>query len=80
MNSGKLLLGLLAGFAAGALIGLLVAPDEGSVTRKKIIKKADDYAEDLTERFNEFVDNISEKIDYLKDEIENANTKVRDPK
>ena len=39
MNSGKVILGALAGIAAGALIGVLVAPDKGSESRNKIVKK-----------------------------------------
>ena len=66
MGSGKVLLGLLAGVAAGALLGILIAPDKGSVTRKKISKKGDDYADALKEKFNEFMDNISEKIEEVK--------------
>ena len=70
MSSGKVLLGVLAGVAAGALLGVLFAPDKGSVTRKKISKKSEDYAEGLTEKFNEFLDSINEKFDVVKEEAE----------
>jgi gas vesicle protein len=68
MNSGKVLLGVLAGVAAGALIGVLFAPDKGSVTRKKITRKGEDYADALKEKFNEYMDTISEKIEDVKGE------------
>lgn len=63
MSTGKILLGVLAGVAAGALIGVLFAPDKGTVTRKKVARKADDYADGLRDKFNEYMDTISEKID-----------------
>ena len=47
MNTGKVLLGVLAGVAAGALVGILFAPAKGSRTRKRIYKKGEDYAEGL---------------------------------
>ena len=59
----------LAGVAAGALLGILFAPDKGSVTRKKISKKGEDYADGLKEKFNEFLDNISEKFEEVKEEV-----------
>ena len=62
------MLGVLAGVAAGALIGVLFAPDKGTVTRKKITRKSDEYADALKDKFNEFMDTISDKIDDLKDE------------
>jgi len=67
MSSGKVLLGLLAGVAAGALLGVMFAPDKGSVTRKKLSRKGDDYADALKEKFDEFLDSVSEKFDDLKE-------------
>jgi gas vesicle protein len=69
MSSGKVLLGVLAGVAAGALLGILFAPDKGWNTRKKISKKADEYMDGLKEKFDEFMDTISEKIDDVKEEV-----------
>lgn len=76
MSSGKVLLGLLAGVAAGALLGILFAPDKGSVTRNKISKKAKDYGDGLKEKFNEFVDDISEKFSEVKEDF----TEFKEPK
>jgi gas vesicle protein len=76
MSSGKVLLGLLAGIAAGALLGVLFAPDKGTVTRRKIAKKTEDYADGLTEKFNEFVDTLNEKFDDVKEKVENIKSKV----
>jgi gas vesicle protein len=68
MSSGKLLLGVLGGLAAGALLGILFAPDKGSNTRKVIAKKGEDYAEGLHEKLDEFLEGLSDKFDKLKDE------------
>lgn len=76
MNSGKLLLGLLAGVAAGALLGVLFAPDKGTSTRKKITKKSEDYVDSLKEKFNEFIDTIGEKVDEVKEDVEKVKTKA----
>lgn len=65
MSSGKVLLGILAGAAAGAMLGILFAPDKGSNTRKKIVSKGEEYAEDLKEKFGEFVDNVAEKYESV---------------
>jgi len=59
MESGKLLLGLLAGVAVGAALGILFAPAKGSDTRKKIYDKGEDLTEGLKEKFDEFLENIS---------------------
>jgi gas vesicle protein len=62
MRSGKVLAGLMAVIAAGALLGVMFAPDIGFITRKRIIKKSEDYIEGLVEKINVFLDNICEKF------------------
>jgi gas vesicle protein len=62
MISGKVVLGALAGIAAGALIGFLFAPDKGSESRNKIVKKGEDYLDSVKEKFNSILDSMSGKF------------------
>ena len=68
MNSGKVLLGIVAGAAIGAAAGVLFAPKKGSVTRKFIAKKGKEYAGEMEGKFNGLIDSINEKIETVKDE------------
>lgn len=69
MNTGKVLLGVLAGVAAGALVGILFAPAKGSRTRRRIIRQGESYVDGLKEKFNEYADTISEKLEHAKEEV-----------
>ena len=66
MKTGKVALGLLAGLAAGAVLGILFAPDKGTNTRKKIMSKGEEYADDVKEKFNEAVDAITDKYKSIR--------------
>jgi gas vesicle protein len=68
MKSGKLVLGILAGVAVGAIAGILFAPDKGSKTRKKIAGKGKKYVGGLQEKFDGLVDTISKKYKGTKEE------------
>ncbi len=75
MDTGKVVLGVLAGAAAGALLGILFAPDKGSVTRKKIVDKKDSMNEDLKAKFNEIIDSLSHQFEQAKDGIKDSHPK-----
>ena len=71
MSNGKIVLGALAGLAAGAVLGILFAPEKGSTTRKNIRRKGEDSVDHLKDKFSEFVDNVAEKFDRVKEDVEN---------
>lgn len=62
MNSGKIILGALAGVAAGVLIGILFAPDSGTESRNKITQKGEEYLDSMKEKFNSLLDTVSGKF------------------
>jgi gas vesicle protein len=71
MKTSNVLLGILAGVATGALIGILVAPDKGSRTRRKILDKAEDLKdalEDKVEDLTEMIHTMGEKVESIKNE------------
>jgi gas vesicle protein len=69
MDKGKVLTGVLAGFAAGALLGVLLAPDKGSETRKKMAQKGSEALDDLKEKLDDIVDGFSEKFKAMKETV-----------
>lgn len=78
MDSGKLILGVLAGAALGATLGLLFAPDKGSRTRRRILQKSNSYVDELEEKFNEFIDSVTEEYENIRKEALKMDEKAKD--
>ncbi|HKC69773.1 MAG TPA: YtxH domain-containing protein [Bacteroidia bacterium] len=80
MNSGKIVLGALAGLAAGAVLGILFAPDKGSKTRAKILSKSGECADSLKEKYNELVDMVTSKAEEAEQMVEKGKAKYDEAK
>lgn len=68
-NSGKIIAAAAAGIAAGAVLGILFAPNKGSETRKKISDTGKKLADEVKDRLNKgkektnsFADNIEKTM------------------
>lgn len=70
MSSSKVLTGIIAGFAAGAVVGVLFAPDKGEVTRERIAEKSKDLSEDVKKRYNEVAETVNEQYENVKGAVQ----------
>lgn len=69
MSTGKIVLGVLAGIAAGTAIGVLIAPDKGANTRRKIKQSGADFADEVKGNVSSAVDNITHKFARYKGDV-----------
>jgi gas vesicle protein len=61
-NDQKVIAGFLCGVAAGALAGILLAPNSGEETRKIIADKATDLKDDLSNQLSSTFGRLSEQV------------------
>ena len=73
MKKTNIVLGIIAGAAAGALLGILIAPDEGVKTRKKLYRKGSRAIDDLKDKayiLAAYANEVNNEIDRLSDKVE----------
>lgn len=65
-NDKSIIIGaLLIGAFAGAVLGILFAPDKGDKTREKLMDGSKDLAEDLKKKLTDEADSIRSKFEEL---------------
>ena len=75
-NTSKILLGFIAGAAIGGALGILLAPDKGSETRRKIVEKGNEMGDSLSsfgdtvkDKFNDVVDGVKGSFNRAKNSM-----------
>ncbi len=71
----KSLPGILIGLAAGAVLGLLLAPASGKKTRKRINHESESFFKSLQDQLQEGLESIK---DQYNDTLESAGSTTKD--
>lgn len=84
-SNSKIVLGLVTAAAAGAVIGLLFAPEKGTEIRDKVRETANGFASDLLDalqrgrqQYTDIKDNVEDKAKELKSKADEKITEVKD--
>jgi gas vesicle protein len=75
-NSNKILLGVAGFFAAGAIVGMLYAPDKGERTRRRIVRNSKGLYNSVKDTIEEKRDALEEVRDRLKEKMEIVNEEM----
>jgi len=68
-NTGKIILSLFVGAAIGAVAGILLAPDEGEMTRENLKNKIVDLKNQLLDLIEKGEDLASDKVKEIRIKI-----------
>jgi gas vesicle protein len=68
-NTSKILIAIGAGLAIGGILGILFAPDKGSVTRNKIAESPGVLADKIKNKVKIGKEKLGEVLDKVNDKI-----------
>lgn len=72
-DNSKVIVALLAGLAAGAVLGILFAPNKGSETRDKLNQSLKDFGDAIKDKAAENLSGIKDKVvNSIKSKFKNS--------
>lgn len=77
MSAEKTLIGALAGLTAGIALGVLLAPDKGSETRRKIKDTAEDVKHKVQHLIGKEASDLDELERIFQDEVDGLQEDIR---
>lgn len=77
-DNSKVLVGLLAGLAAGAALGLLFAPEKGSETRDKLSQSLKDLGDAIKDKAADEINNLSQMKEKIVDKVKSKLSAAED--
>lgn len=78
MKTLKIITTTLGATVIGAALGILFAPNKGSKTRRNISNKSHEYADHLSDSFDDFVDTVSHSFESVEKETARLAKKGKD--
>ncbi len=78
MNAGKVIVGAVIAVAAGAVLGMLFAPEKGSAARRHLSKQGSRYIDAVKNTAGEYVDTIENTLDSAREKAVGITDKVKD--
>jgi gas vesicle protein len=76
MSTSKVIMGFLVGAAVGGALGILLAPDKGSETRRRIKEKGVDIGDSISELGETIKDKVNEMVDGVKESFNKQKSTV----
>ncbi len=64
-NNGRLVAAVLVGVAIGGALGILFAPNKGSVTRKKLFSRGEDVKDAIEDKYHALLDGVKKPNEKL---------------
>ena len=76
MSTSKVLVGFLVGAAVGGALGILLAPDKGTETRRKIMEKGSDLGDTISDLGETIKDKVNEMVGGVKENFSKSKNAV----